>query len=376
MGAATLEGVGVRLPNQKRELITMMRPWLPALTYRKVLGPTAGKLCLAVSLCFCCGELSSQEQKVIVVVGAGGSDDYQQQFETWATNWKSAITSAGASGPEFVCIGSEGNPAGQNDLQRLEHELANLGDMTSELWVVLIGHGTDDGKVSKFNLRGPDLTAVQLHQWLIDIKARTIVVNCASSSGGFVGKIKHPNRVVITATKSGAQRNFARFGKYLSTAIDDPAYDLDKDLQTSLLEAVVAASSQTQEFYLQETRLATELAMIDDNGDGKGTPSDWFQGTRAVKKSKANEPDGFVSNQVFLIRRGTEANLTIKQREIREQLERELELLRQKKAALGEATYYQSIEPVLLKLAKLYQSVESFDDVQDSSSVKPAESDK
>ncbi len=358
----------------------MTRPWLSMLMCWELLGWTAGKLCLAVSLCFCYGELSSQElsgqeQKVIVVVGAGGSDDYQQQFETWATNWKSAITSAGASGPDFVCIGSEDNPTGQNDLQRLEQELASLGDATSELWVVLIGHGTDDGKVSKFNLRGPDLSAEQLHQWLIDMKARTIVVNCASSSGGFVGKLKHPNRVVITATKSSAQRNFARFGEYLSTAIDDPAYDLDKDLQTSLLEAVVAASSQTQEFYLQETRLATELAMIDDNGDGKGTPSDWFQGTRAVKKSKANEPDGFVSNQVFLIRRGTEAKLTIEQRETREKLERELELLRQKKDALGEATYYQSIEPVLLKLAKLYQSVESSDDVQDSAS-EPAESGK
>ena len=247
------------------------------------------------------------------------------------------------------------------------------------MWLVLIGHGTDDGKVSKFNLRGPDLSAAQLHEWLIDIKARTIVVNCASSSGGFVGKLKHPNRVVVTATKSSAQRNFARFGKYLSAAIDDPAYDLDKDLQTSLLEAVVAASSQAQEFYQQETRLATELAMIDDNGDGKGTPADWFQGTRTVKESKVNEPDGFVSNQVFLIRRGTEAKLTAEQREIREQLERELESLRQNKDELGELNYYQSIEPILLKLAKLYQSVDSEQSIEAQgsfNSVPPAEQGK
>ncbi len=334
----------------------------------------AGTLGLVASLCFCCGNLCGQEQKgkeqkgkeqkgkeqkVIVVVGAGGNDDYQQQFENWADNWESAITLAGDSGPDFVRIGSADNPARQNDLQLLEQELLNLSDVTAELWVVLIGHGTDDGKVSKFNLRGPDLSAVQLHEWLVDQDARSIVVNCASSSGGFVEKLKHPNRVVITATKSSAQRNFARFGEYLSMAIDDPTYDLDKDLQTSLLEAVVAASSQTQEFYLQETRLATELAMIDDNGDGKGTPSDWFQGTRTVKKSKANEPNGFVSNQVFLIRRGAEANLTVKQRETREELERELEMMRQKKDAIGEAIYYQSIEPVLLKLAKLYQSAGS-----------------
>ena len=367
----------------------MIRPLISAAKSWKVLCQKAGTLCLVAGLFLCCGDLFGQEQKqkeqkqkeqkVIVVVGTGGSDDYQLQFESWADNWKSAITSAGNTGPDFVCIGTGDNPAGQNDLQRLEQELSNLGDATAELWVVLIGHGTDDGKVSKFNLRGPDLSAVQLHEWLTDKKARTIVVNCASSSGGFVGKLKDPNRVVITATKSSAQRNFARFGEYLSKAIDDPAYDLDKDLQTSLLEAVVAASSQTQEFYLQETRLATELAMIDDNGDGKGTPSDWFQGTRTVKKSKANEPDGFVSNQVFLIRRGTEASLTVKQRETREELERELEMMRQKKDALGEASYYQSIEPVLLKLAKLYQSVgsEKPAEVQNPANIEtPAEPEK
>eukprot|EP01047_Picozoa_sp_COSAG01_P024817 COSAG01_NODE_1547_length_9951_cov_2.560495_3_plen_380_part_00 len=379
MGTTTLEGVGVRSIKEIKEWLTMIRQWLSEPKNRNVLHRTLGTLCWMASLCFCSGDLYSQEQKVIVVVGAGGSDDYQQQFETWADNWKSAITSAGESGPDFVCIGLEDNPAEQNDLLRLKQALTNPGEGTAELWVVLIGHGTDDGKVSKFNLRGPDLSAVQLHEWLLDQKARTIVVNCASSSGGFVGKLKYPNRVVITATKSSAQRNFARFGEYLSAAIDDPAYDLDKDLQTSLLEAVVAASSQTQEFYLEETRLATELAMIDDNGDGKGTPSDWFQGTRAVKKSKANEPDGFVSNQVFLIRRGTEAKLTIEQRETREQLERELETLRQKKDALGEVNYYQSIEPVLLKLAKLYQSVgsEKSVDGQDSSlSETPASPDK
>jgi hypothetical protein len=379
MGTATLEGVGMRFRKTHEDGIAMTGPMAIAPLCWKMLCRTTGVLFSIASLCFCCEDLCGQEQKVIVVVGAGGSEDYQQQFQNWADNWKSAITSAGESAPDFVCIGSEDNPSGKNDLQRLEQELTNLGDATAELWVVLIGHGTDDGKVSKFNLRGPDLSAVQLNQWLPDQEPRTIVVNCASSSGGFVGKLKHPNRVVITATKSSAQRNFARFGEYLSMAIDDPAFDLDKDLQTSLLEAVVAASSQTQEFYLQETRLATELAMIDDNGDGKGTPSDWFQGTRTVKKAKASEPDGFVANQIFLIRRGTEARLTVSQRSNRDRLERELELLRQKKDRLGEARYYQSIEPILLDLAKLYQTVDSKNSIDSENSIdskKPTDVEK
>jgi len=31
-----------------------------------------------------------------------------------------------------------------------------------ELWLVLIGHGTFDGKEAKVNLRGPDLSAADL----------------------------------------------------------------------------------------------------------------------------------------------------------------------------------------------------------------------
>ncbi len=44
--------------------------------------------------------------------------------------------------------------------------------------------------------------------------------------------------------------------------------DLDKDGQVSLLEAFLIASRRTLEFYKVEGRIATEHALIDDNGDG------------------------------------------------------------------------------------------------------------
>jgi hypothetical protein len=132
---------------KNKEWLTMIGRWPFKPKNGNVFYRTLGTLCWMASLCFCSGDLFSQEQKVIVVVGAGGSDDYQQQFETWADNWKSAITAAGESGPDFVCIGLEDRPTEQNDLLRLKQELANPGEGIAELWVVLIGHGTDDGKV-------------------------------------------------------------------------------------------------------------------------------------------------------------------------------------------------------------------------------------
>lgn len=206
---------------------------------------------------------------------------------------------------------------------------------------------------------GPDVSASELNQWLAPLPCRVVLINCASCSGAFISKLKGKNRIVVTATKSGSQLNFARFGGYLADAIADPSLDLDKDQQTSLLEAFIGASSRTQEFYVQETRLATELAMIDDNGDGLGTPADWFQGTRVVKKSKTGQPDGLASNQVFLIRRGAEAQLSREQRETRDALEAKLELLRSRKDSMDSDAYYRAIEPILLELARVYQSIGS-----------------
>lgn len=302
------------------------------------------------------GTLLAQQQKIIVVVGAEGSAEYGKQFEAWADNWQSAIESGVESKPTFARIGSTGSA--KTDAELLQAEIASTPEAVSELWIVLIGHGTDDRTSSKFNLRGPDITAADLNQWLDPLACRVVVINCTSASGKFINKLVNSNRIVVTATKSGVQHNFARFGGYLSKAIDDPAIDLDKDLQTSLLEAFLAASAQTQEFYIQESRLATELAMIDDNGDGLGTPADWFQGTRVVRKSKKGEPDGIAANQVFLVRRGAEAKLSDNQRQDRDRLERKLEQLRFQKPTMTEDGYYQLIEPVLLELSKLYQAVE------------------
>ncbi len=153
-------------------------------------------------------------------------------------------------------------------------------------WLVLIGHGTFDGKTARFNLRGPDVSAGELAEWLKPFERPLAIINCASASGPFINSLSGPNRVIVTATKSGFEHNFARFGDYLSQAMADPKADLDKDKQTSLLEAFLLASAGAREFYASESRLATEHALLDDNGDALGTAADWFKGIRAVKSAR------------------------------------------------------------------------------------------
>src|SRR5213075_927990 len=97
-------------------------------------------------------------------------------------------------------------------------------------------------------------------------------------------------RVIVAAARSGYEQNYARFGQYMAEAIADPTADLDKDGQTSLLEAFLTASRRVAEYYATEGRMVTEHALLDDNGDGFGTPADWFRGIRAVKAAKDGAP--------------------------------------------------------------------------------------
>lgn len=287
---------------------------------------------------------------VLVVIGAPGSPEYGTAFHSWADKWESAAKRGSAS---FDCIG-RGNETGPTDREKLQAFLKNRGSGTSPLWIVLIGHGTDDGREARFNLRGPDATGKELAEWLGPIKRPLAVVNCASASGSFVSLISGTDRVVVTATRSGSESNFARFGGHLADALADPASDLDKDGQVSLLEAYLTAASKTAEFYKSEARLATEHALLDDNGDKLGSPADWFQGVRAVKRAKDGAAvDGVRAHQWHLVPSKAEAALSPAVRARRDELERDLAKLRDKKATLEEDDYYRELEAVLLELARL-----------------------
>jgi len=221
---------------------------------------------------------------------------------------------------------------------------------------VLIGHGTFDGKEAKFNLRGPDLSAAELADWLKPVRRPLAVINCASSSGPFINKLSATNRVIVTATKSGFEQNYARFGRYMAEAIVDPHADLDRDGQTSVLEAFLMASRRVAEFYDTEGRLATEHALLDDNGDGLGTPADWFRGIRAVKKAKEGaSADGLRAHQFHLIRSAQEQMLSSELRAKRDELELAIARLRDAKSQMKEDDYYRQLEKLAIEVARLYE---------------------
>ncbi len=141
---------------------------------------------------------------VLIVVGASGSPDYAGQFSQSAELWEAAAAKAGA---ESIAIGRSQEP-GITDRDRLHSVLAEKSSGREPLWIVLIGHGTFDGREAKFNLRA-DLSDLELSQWLSSFKRPLVVINCASASGPFINRLSGQERVVLTAAKSGYELNYA-----------------------------------------------------------------------------------------------------------------------------------------------------------------------
>jgi hypothetical protein len=297
---------------------------------------------------------TNEQRTLILVVGAAGESEYGEQFSAWADLWKQA---AAKGGLQTSVIGEDTNYP-ENDLTQLLTVLTNeVAKPAGELWIVFIGHGTYDGHAAKFNLRGPDILASDLAAVLKPCQRPLAVIDCASASGPFINALSGTNRVVITATRSGSEVNATRFGGYLAKAIADPAADLDKDGQTSLLEAFLLASRQTQQFYKEAGRLATEHALLDDNGDGLGTLADWFSGVRATKTAaNGKSVDGVRAQQLMLVRSEVEQELSPEVRARRDELEKSLSELRARKSDMNEDDYYSQLENILLETARLYEN--------------------
>jgi hypothetical protein len=305
--------------------------------------------------------------QMLLIVGSAGAPEFGDRFTTWADNWRNIAKQANIKLTEIGTADSSDSP----DFERLRNKLAEQASSKindEPLWLVLIGHGTFKTGFAKFNLQGPDVSAEQLKSWLEPIKQPLVIVNVSAASGPFVNSLSGDHRVIVTATRSGEEKNFAHFGAYLPKALADISADLDHDDEISLLEAVLKASADTDDFYASDDRIRTEHAMIDDNGDQRGTPADrlksvFREADEAVAKTKAGEPnatlDGEMEAKVILLPAANAPTLTPDEIDARDKIERELSNLRREKVNLAEDEYYKKLEEKMLELSRIYDAAEN-----------------
>lgn len=295
---------------------------------------------------------------LIIVVGAAGEDGYGGKFREWATRWEAAGRRGGWR-THLIGFDDPAADSGAADRPRLERALAEAAvEKEAELWIVFIGHGTFDKRATKFNLRGPDVSPEDVATWLVAVERPVAMIDCSSASGPFLQKLAGRNRVVVTATKSGGEQFFARFGDHVSRAIDSPAADLDKDGQTSLLEAFLEASRLTKRFYDDDGgRIVSEHALLDDNGDGFGSPADAYRGLEPKAAADPTKPfDGLTAHLWHLVRSDADAALAPEQLRQRTELELAVHALRRRKAEMPADAYFAELERLLLKIAEISES--------------------
>ena len=284
----------------------------------------------------------------VIINGAGGEQEYAKQFERWSKELSTVLSDRFGFDSKQINVLTE-KQATAEEVKRTFATLKTQLDANNILFVFLIGHGSFDGKESKFNLVGPDLAASEYNVLLSALPTRRVVVfNMASASGEFIKSLAAKGRIVVTATRNGQETNATRFTGFFIAALNATDGDTDQDGHTSVLEAFVYATRLTDDFYKRAGRLATEHAMLDDNGDGVG-------------HEKVEAGEGLLARATYLdslsVGEAAASAATGRLLKERSRLEGEIEQLIARKQSMPEGEYEANLERLFIELAKVNRSI-------------------
>jgi len=249
-----------------------------------VISPVISRSALAIVMLFATAAappvLMGQDPHILVITGLGGDPAYSERFREWGGALVAAAGEKfGLPADHIIYLGED--PAADPRIQdrstreNVDRAFATLvtnSQPGDHIFVVLIGHGSYTAGESRFNLPGPDLTAKDFGLRLDQLSDRQVAfVNLASASGEFVKVLSGDGRTIVTATRTGRERNETIFGGYFVDAFTGEAADLDKDGRVSVWEAFEFARTEVTREYETSNRIATEHPVLDDNGDGEGS---------------------------------------------------------------------------------------------------------
>ena len=302
---------------------------------------------------FCISTVATAgERYAIVVSGASGGEKYAAQQKKWCDDLTAALRNTFVfSEANVVVLTEEGAGTSKATAENVRRLLADVRRRLTRddlVMVVMVGHGTFDGEAAKFNLVGPDLTAVEWKNLLDGLQGRMVIVNTTESSYPFLEELSERGRIVVTATDSVAQRFATVFPEHFVKGLSDLSADFDKNGRVSVWEAFASASASVKEYYEQRGQLSTERPVLDDNGDKVG------------REAEAPGPDGTLARTTYLdAEPGTitaDVALAGLQRR-RAALEAQLEELKSKKDSLATEDYEGQLERILIELARVSRQI-------------------
>jgi hypothetical protein len=268
----------------------------------------------------------------LIVGGVGGEPGYNEEFAEQVESLAAAARRT--LGDESRISVLSGEFATHDALLARFDLLAAETDAADRLAVFLLGHGSYDGDEYKFNLTGPDIGETELAVLLSAVPAKTqLVVNATSASGAILESWAADGRSLITATRSGAERNATRFGEHWAAALSADDADINKNGTISAQEAFDFAERMVAESFEAEGALATEHPQL--AGDGAAA----FEVSRLTAR-RLDSPELVTLNQELAA------------------IEEKIAALRLRREELG-AGYLSELQPLLVELATVQQRIDA-----------------
>ena len=277
----------------------------------------------------------AQQTHLLVITGSPGDEEHAQKFQKWAAAFVEAAKTKDAVPDANITMLAD-KQATKAGIEKAFADVAARVKPADAVLVLLLGHGSFNGTQAAFNHFGPDLTVDEWGKLLGRLPSQHVAfVDTTSSSGAFLPAVAAPGRVVITATKTGGERNETLFPEYFVAAFGDAAADRDRNGHVSLAEAFEYAKTKVAQAVQQKGLILTEHAVLDDGGGG-GLASTLFLGTGRAEGALAVD----LSNPAMK-----------KLADEKDALDRQVAALRLKKNAMDEAQYDAQLEKLLTDLA-------------------------
>jgi hypothetical protein len=297
---------------------------------------------------------AAQDTHLLVITGVEGDAEHGEQFHKWAAALVDAAKKKGGladANVVYLADKMETDPArikGRSTREGVEKAFADLAENarpSDEVFIILIGHGSYDGRQASFNLPGPDLTLPDYARLLSKIRSsRLVFVNTASSSGEFVKGLAGPGRTIVTATRTGGERNEPRFPSYFVEALTGTDADRDRNGRVSIQEAFDYARTKVQQAFEKEGYILSEHATLDDGNTG-------VAGTLFLESDKARSAAvAGVSDPALRAALEEKRNL-----------EDQIAGLRLRKASLPADQYDRELEKLLTELAQQSRTIQQLE---------------
>lgn len=283
----------------------------------------------------------AQRVHVLIVTGLAGELQYRAPFLQAASALAdSARTRWGVADSSLVVLAEDPSAdpkhtTGRSTRDEVAQAFLRLSRRVAPGDVVLVflnGHGAGEGPKSRVNLPGPDPTAADYAAWIAGFARQTVVfVNAASGSGDFVPVLAGKGRVIVTASRTGLERNESIFAQPFVRGLTGTEADADKDGRVSVFEAFDFAQKEVARAYEESKKMLTEHAVVSDS---------------ALARTVTFGPP----------RMGPDPRIAALVAE-RQALESQVLALRGRKAAMDSTAYDRELERLLLLLAEKSQAI-------------------